>query len=151
MRGQPRALAAERVFHHLHDHRLALGDDGADLALGLAAHLYAVLVEADQITRVQEARALESDVDECGLHARQYPHHLAEVDVAHQPLVGAALDPDLLQHAALYQRDARLYRCGVDQDFVAHAPPPDSRSQPSMPKSRSSAAVSKSGNPTTPV
>jgi hypothetical protein len=98
---------------------------------------------------MQETRALEADIDECGLHARQHAHHAPEVDVADQPLVAAALDVDFLQHAALDERDAGLHRGGIDQYLVTHGAA-DPRCQPSMPESCSKRAVSKRGKPTTP-
>jgi hypothetical protein len=45
---------------------------------------------------MQEGGALQADVDEGGLHARQHARHLAQIDVAHQAALQRALDVQLL-------------------------------------------------------
>ncbi|MNE96956.1 hypothetical protein D3C80_1952380 [compost metagenome] len=51
---------------------------------------------------MNERRAIEADVDESRLHARQYPHHLALVNVADDAATQGALHMHLLQHAVLH-------------------------------------------------
>jgi hypothetical protein len=67
---------------------------------------------------VQEGGALQADVDEGRLHARQHARHLAQVDVADQPALERALDVQLLHRAVLDQRHAGLLRRPVDQDVL---------------------------------
>ena len=69
---------------------------------------------------VQERGALEADVDERGLHARQHARNAALVDVADESAAIGALEKDLLQHAVLDQRRAHLARTDIDQNFGGH-------------------------------
>src|SRR5699024_10745027 len=55
---------------------------------------------------LQEGRALQADVDECGLHAGQDTLHLAEVDIAHDTVRVLPLDVDVLQDAVFQLRRA---------------------------------------------
>ena len=48
-----------------------------------------------------KGRALQADVDEGGLHARQHARDLAQVDVAHQAALRRAFDVQLLHGAML--------------------------------------------------
>jgi hypothetical protein len=72
-----------------------------------------------QVGHVQEGGALQPDVDEGALHARQHAHHLAQVDVADQAALERALDVQLLHRAVLDDGDARLLRGPVDEDVLA--------------------------------
>src|SRR6185437_4103925 len=96
--------------------------------------------------------ALQPDLDERRLHARQHARYAPLVEVAHQAAAAGALDVDLLHHAVLEQRGARLARGDVDQDLGAHAAPPSPApaGHSAMPAAASSCAVSYSGNPMTP-
>ncbi|MOA17276.1 hypothetical protein D3C78_1375280 [compost metagenome] len=111
---------------------------------------------------MDERGAVQADVDEGRLHARQHPHHLALVDVADDAALLRALDMHLLQHAVFHHRHARLHGGDVDQNFFAHLVilvagdrPCVARQgrasgcQQATPNSASSAAVSASGRPTT--
>src|SRR5690606_13569047 len=95
------------------------------------------------VVGVQEGRAVQADLDECGLHPGHHPLHLALVDVADHAARPAALDVQLLQHSVLDHRHAGLARGDVDQDLLAHDAAPWS-------KSCSRRAVSYSGKPITP-
>ena len=119
LRGQPRALGTQRVFHHLHHQVLALLQQFLDWRPGGGALSTAGFVAPD-IGDVQKCRAVARDVDERGLHARQHAHHAAHVNVAHQPASGSALDVQLLHHAVFDDGDAGFLRREVDEDFVAH-------------------------------
>ena len=101
----------------------------------------------DDVGDVQERRALEADVDERGLHAGQHARHPALVEVAGEPAPAGALDEQLLQHAVLEQRGARLARTDVDDHLGAHAAAPRGVG-PST--GASSSQVSNSGRPMTP-
>ncbi len=121
LRRQPRALGADRVLHDLHGQRLAFEDLALDRQQHAVAIAVALAARAEQVGHVQEGRALETDVDERALHAGQHARDLAEVDVADQAALERALEVQLLQDAALDDRDPRLLRRPVDQD-VLHAP-----------------------------
>ena len=77
--GQPRALGADRVLDHLHHQALPFVQDLLDRPLGLAA----VALFPD-VGHMQEGGALQADIDEGRLHARQHAHHAPQVDVADQ-------------------------------------------------------------------
>ena len=117
LRGKARALGADRILDHLHEQRLALVQDLLDRLL-LAA--VAVLPMLPDVGDVQERRALEADLDERALHARQHARHAAEVDVADEPARARTLDVQFLHHALLEHGDTRFLRRDVDQDFMGH-------------------------------
>ncbi len=139
LRRQPRALGADRVLDHLHQQRLALMQDALDR---LAVVAVSVLPMLPDVGDVQERGALEADLDERRLHARQHARDAAEVDVADQPARARALHVQLLDHALLEHRHPRFLRRDVDEDFVAH--------RTRNPILFSISAVSKSGRPMTP-
>ncbi len=107
-----RALGADRILHDLHQHRVALVDHPFDRWRLLLREL-AILPD---VRDVQERGALESDVDERGLHAGQHARDAAEVDVADQSAHRAALDVQLLHDAGEQHRHPRLLRRDVDED-----------------------------------
>ena len=121
---QARALGADRVLDHLHQQRLAFGEDFFDRLLRRLSRL-AVAVAArallPDVGDVEEGRALQADLDERRLHAREHARHLAHVDIAHQPAARRALDVQFLRDAALHHGDPRFLRRDVDQDFFVHA------------------------------
>jgi hypothetical protein len=69
---------------------------------------------------VEEARAVQADLDERGLHAREHPCDLARIDVSDQAAARRALDVQLLGDTRLHHRDAGLLRRDVDQDVLGH-------------------------------
>jgi hypothetical protein len=92
---------------------------------------------------MQEGGALQADVDEGRLHARQHPADAPAVDIADQTAALGALDDDLLHHAVLDHRDAGLGRRDVDQYFFAQGARagrrrsrPDARGRTAAPASR---------------
>jgi hypothetical protein len=128
LRRQARALGADRVLDDLHQQRLAFEHLLLDrhhraavavVALGRrCAGARARRERRDDVGHVQEGGALQPDVDEGRLHARQHARHLAQVDVADQPALQRALDVKLLHRAVLDQRHAGLLRRPVDQDVL---------------------------------
>ena len=116
-RGQPRTLAAERVFDDLHQHGLAFGQQHfhrRQRRIGRQAF------GATHVAGMQEGGAIQPDIDERRLHARQHSFDNALVDVADQPMAVGALDIDLLRTAALDQRDTGFLRGNVDEYFGGH-------------------------------
>ena len=100
--------------------RLLLGRDlvvdGGMLTLGELELLREVGVAVD-VAHVEEGRLLQPDVDEGRLHAGQDPDHAPLVDVADDALLALSLEVELVDGAALYQRDAGLCsRCIDDED-----------------------------------
>jgi hypothetical protein len=59
---------------------------------------------------MQEGRALQPDVDEGRLHARQHARHLAQVDIAHQAALQRALHVQLLHRTVLHHGHAGFLR-----------------------------------------
>ena len=138
MGGETRSLGAERILDDLHEHFLSvvyeIGDRRAvakhrhrlrsrRVRAALAgdrsvAHLLRVRV--GDVRHVKKRRAIESDIHEGGLHSGENAAHPALVDVSHEPAPVRALDEDLLEHAALDQRDPGLARGDVDQQLGAH-------------------------------
>jgi hypothetical protein len=106
----------------------------------------AALAAGVQVGHVQEGGALQADVDEGALHARQHAHHLAQVDVAHQAALERALDVQLLHRAVLDDGHARFLRGPVDEEDVLHAmalsPAPDPGLQRQRTPARAAAAWS---------
>ncbi len=160
LRGQARALGADGVLGDLHHQALAFMHQRADVLHGRPfAH--------GNFRRVDECRAVQADVDEGRLHARQHPYHLAFVDIADDATLLRALDVDLLQNTVFNHRHARFHRRDVDQDLFTHgrvsfrhvhdygriksdgAQRAFKVCQQGMPKWPSSSAVSHSGRPTT--
>ena len=93
---EPRALRLQRVLDHLDEDLLAGLDQLVDAAAGAAAALRRLLaVREDDLVDVEEAVALEADVDEGGLHAGKDVVDLPLVDVADDRAPAAALDVEL--------------------------------------------------------
>ena len=89
-------MRLQRVLDDLDDDLLPGFDQLVDAAAFAAAPLRRLLpVGQDDLVDVQEAVALEADVDEGGLHAGQDVVDLALVDVADDRAPAAALDVEL--------------------------------------------------------
>ena len=58
------------------------------------------------VSHMQKGGALQTDIDEGRLHARQHAGHPAQIDVADQPALQAALHVKLLHGAVLDHGDA---------------------------------------------
>src|SRR5262249_23154485 len=115
LRRQPRALGADGILDYLHEQRLALGQDALDrLRLRVAVPFL------PDVGDVQEARAVQADLDERRLHPREHARDLARVDVPHEAPARRALDVQLLRHARLHDGDARLLGRAVDEDVLGH-------------------------------
>ena len=115
LRGKSRALAADGLLDDLHQQGLAFEQDFFDRLGGIA--LIAVFPDVGDM---QECRPIQADVDKGRLHARQYAFDLAEIDVADDATVAAALDVQILHHAELHHCNAGLLRGDIDEDLIAH-------------------------------
>ena len=67
---------------------------------------------------MQESSTLQSNVDESRLHAGQYAHHLACIDIADQTTLERSFDVQLLNGAVLDDGHAGFLRCPVDEDVL---------------------------------
>ena len=136
VRGQARALGAERLLGDLDDNLLPFLQELFDLrlgcplaALGAIAMLVVVArVEAvelldgiDDVRHVEEAVALETDVNERALHAGQHFRDPAFVDIPDDPAMPLPLDEDLGDEILLEDGDHRLVPVGRDDHFLLHS------------------------------
>jgi hypothetical protein len=139
--GAARALGAHRRLGHLHEHVLPLFQQVLDAgAVGGAGHLVLgqlvallaglvvveeegleVLGRAAHVGHVEEAVALESEIDERRLHAGKHLGDAALVDVADDAAVVFALDEDLREEVVLEDGHAGLVAVGRDDHFLGHA------------------------------
>ena len=113
---QPRPFAANRVFQHLHQHRLPFAQHFADALRWLVA-------TADHVFHVQKPGALQTNIDKGGVHAGQDALHFALVNIADDAALALALDENVLQDAVFEQRDPRLIRRVIDENFGNQARP----------------------------
>ena len=113
LHGHAGALGAHRVLDHLYQHLLAGLEQILDAAL---APLLGVEPRQDDVVLVQETVFGEADIDERGLHPRQHVVHFAEIDVADQRALAAALDQGLNGLALLEYGDAQLRQVDGNQD-----------------------------------
>jgi hypothetical protein len=131
VRGDPRALARDRVLHDLDEDLLAGAHELGDVEVLAAAPRDALVVVLDgrgrarrrggDVARVQERGLVLADVDEGGLHAGEHAQDLALVHVAHGPALALALDVELGQDPVLDQGDPGLRAIGVDNnDGIRH-------------------------------
>ena len=105
---EPGALRLQRVLDHLDDDLLPGLDQLVDPFAAAAAALRRLLaVREDDLVDVQEAVALEADVDEGGLHAGKDVVDLPLVDVADDRAPAAALYVEL-RHVAFAAFGLRL-------------------------------------------
>ena len=129
LRGQARALAADRILDHLdHDllpvaQQLDDGRGGDRLRRGVLCLAGIHRRRPHDVVGVQERGPLQPQFDEGRLHPGHNPLHAPLVDVADHPAPPAALDVQLLQHAVLDHRHAGLARGDVDQDLLGHGAP----------------------------
>ena len=87
----------------------------------------------DDVGDVEEAVALEADVDERRLHPRQHLRHASLVDVADDAPLALALDEDLGHQVILENGHHRLVPVRGDNHFFVHEPP-SVRSEPLSPE-----------------
>src|SRR5947199_87470 len=85
--------------------RMALVQDFLDRPLAAAV---AVLPVFPDIGDVKKRGALEADLDESALHARQDPGDAPEIDVADEAARAGSLHVELLHHALLEHGHARF-------------------------------------------
>lgn len=147
VRGDARALGAQRVLGDLAQDVLALADDLADGGLGGRALVrggdglvdHTVLVglglllvvgvrglgaahgRREDVVHVEEGRPVEAHVHERRLHARQDAGHLALVDVPDEAQVVVALDVDLRGRSVFQQGHSGLAEGPIDEDRRLHA------------------------------
>ena len=110
--GQPRALAADGIFQHLHQQRLPFAHHLADAGRRLVAAPHHVL-------DVQETGTFQANIDKSGVHPWQDALHLAFVNVADDAALALALDKNILQHAVAEQGDAGFVGRMVDENLGA--------------------------------
>ncbi|MNV14097.1 hypothetical protein D3C71_1047710 [compost metagenome] len=160
LRGQARALGADRVLDHLHHHVLPVAQQLDNRHRRRQRQRGCGFIDIGgnrrrphHIVGVQERRALQPHFDERGLHARHHPLHLALVDVADHATAPTALDVQLLQHAIFDHRHAGFARGHIHQNFFGHVlHSPLSMELPGAPavNADNNAAVCCTGNPITP-
>jgi hypothetical protein len=68
---------------------------------------------------VDESRALQSDIDESALHARQYTDDTPQIDIADMAPLDAAFYVQLLYRPLFHQRNAGFEGGDIDQDIFA--------------------------------
>ena len=103
LHGYPCALRAHRILDHLHQHLLSRLQEILNPAL---APFLGVEPREHHVVLVQKTVLGKADVDERGLHPRQHVVHLAEIDVADQRALAAALDQRFDGVALLEHGDA---------------------------------------------
>ena len=131
--GQTGALGTDGFLGDLHEDVLALADEFVDhrrrgqvagrVLVQLVAGrqpLVAFRVEVLGLLHVEEAGALQADVDKGRVDARQHPHHPAQVDVADQPAFGEPVQVEFAQVAVFHQGDPVLVEGGIDEDVCVH-------------------------------
>src|SRR4029453_3407764 len=142
MRGQSRALCAQRLLGHLDDNLLSFLQQFFDFglgtpiapfpaiaaALGVAAIILVVGIEAiefldrvDDVRDIQEPIAFERDINERALHAGEHFRYPALVYVANDSPMTRALDENLGDEIFLEDRDHRLVPAGRDDHFLLHS------------------------------
>ena len=121
MRGHSRALRADRVLRHLHDHALTGFQHIADLAcFGDLFEFVIGVAGREHVSRVQERVLFETDVNKRRLHAGKDVLHLPEIDVADETFAALLLHVELDRRPVLDDRNACIERVGVDQNFLIH-------------------------------
>ncbi len=148
VRGNARALAADRILGHLDDDLLPLCEQRVDpgrlaaVAVATAAPVATAAAAApvtaaaarpglflgvdlgargglvEVVAHVEEGGLLEADVHEGRLHARQHTAHAAQRHHARHAAVALAFDVKLRELAHLHDRHAGLPGAGIDQDLV---------------------------------
>jgi hypothetical protein len=121
---QARAFGAQWVLDHLNHQFLTLLQQFSDRwgLLGLAMLIELGMARQDVIG-VQEGRALQADIDEGSLHARQDTLDPTHVDIANLADIVDALQIELLQQSVFDHSHTAFGQGHVDQNFVAHAAP----------------------------
>ncbi len=112
------SLGADGILGNLHHHQLPFPHQLPDIRcrgglVGLSRH---------HVVGVQKAGLLQADVDERRLHAGQYPHHLALVDIADDAASLGAFHQHFLDDTVLHQRYTGLHGSEIDEDLGAHGP-----------------------------
>ncbi len=111
---EPRALRPHRILDRLDEHLLTAGDQLLDaLPVALALQL-----GHDDLVDVEESVALEPDVDERRLHAREDVVDHALVDVAGDRLALRPAEVDLCRLAVLQDGDRLLAHVDRDEDLL---------------------------------
>ncbi len=140
VRGQPRALGAERLLDDLDQDLLAFLQQVLDLRLlrarprdvpagGLVVvvaglELLELLERVDDLGDVEKAVALEADVDEGGLHAGQDFRDPALVDVADDAALPLAFDEDFGDEIVFENGHHGLVAIRGDDHLLGHSRTP---------------------------
>jgi hypothetical protein len=122
VRGETRALVANRILDDLHDDRFAFAHAFRDAGL---VHEARQVGEAACFARGEEACFVQTQIDEGRLHAGQYALHAAEHDVAEQTMAVAAfaaalrgtLDKEFAEARLIDECDPRFGGADIDQNF----------------------------------
>jgi len=113
--GQLGALARGRRAHHLHQDRIAFGDEIADASAARVAH--------PRLGETEKACPFVSDLDEGGVDPRHDTPDTSEHDVACAWTIITARDLEAAQDTAFQEGRPRFPRRGADQDLVdGHEP-----------------------------
>ena len=75
---------------------------------------------AHQVGNMQKSRPVQANVYERGLHARQHPSHLAQIDIADEPPLKCAFNLQLLHRTVFNHGNPRLLRRPINQDVLLH-------------------------------
>ena len=138
---QAGALRAHRILHGLDEHLLAAGDQLLDaLAVALALQL-----GDDDLVDVEEAVAVEADVDERGLHAGEDVVDDALVDVARDRAVRRAAEVDLGDLPVLEDGNRLLEHLDGDQDLLLDVRDDDARGRGRLARRRALALALRLG------
>jgi len=140
VRGEARPFGAERLLHDLDDDLLPLFQQLFDLRLRLVAvavlaaracrsvvlllvgafELVELLHRVDDVGDVEEAVALEADVDERGLHAGEDFRDAAFVDVADDAALPLPFDEDLGDEIVFENGRHRFVAIRGDDHLLGH-------------------------------
>ena len=90
------SLGTDRIFDHLNGQDLAfkhlLFNGNLRLRIADQARRLSIRLPVPHIGNMQKRRTLQSNVNECRLHARENSSYLAQIDVAHQAPLQSPFD-----------------------------------------------------------
>jgi hypothetical protein len=135
VRGHPRALGADRVFHDLNEDLLAFLEllldrrNVASASCAAATVLATVFVAIFNFERivlgvnvgdVEETGFFEPDVDKGGLHAREHARDAAFVDVADHTTVALSLEVEVCNQAVFESGHPGLLGGRINDKQIGH-------------------------------
>ena len=142
---QAGTLSSDRILDDLHRQRLSLSHCSSDFRQLTAG----IRFQRGDIRGVDKSRFFQTDIDESGLHAGQYPHDLSLVDIADNTAAAAALYMHFLQATVLDHRYPDFLGRHIDQQLFTHCIFPFCRQRGQIPTAANRPAVSQSGKPIT--